>query len=277
MPWPGGKSSESPNGLNAWINSILPPPSAHTLYCEPFAGMLGVLMSRRSALLEIVNDTDLRVVNWWQVMRDRPGDLERLLRATPISRVVLADAKEVCAARGAHSDRPDVEWAWAFSVIVLQTVGAAGAGWKRNTGQRIGGGRAGLTFLSFLPRLRPVAERFARVQLDCCDAVDLLDRLAQADDALIYVDPPYPGASIDYAEGVDQDALDDVLLSMAGAVAVSGYRGDRPALDDAGWHRYEIESYMAMRAVVGQIGRPRPRRTECLWVNWHPEADNSLF
>ena len=45
--------------------------------------MLGVLLQRRPSPVEVANDLDGAVVNWWTQVRDRPQELQRLLDATP--------------------------------------------------------------------------------------------------------------------------------------------------------------------------------------------------
>ena len=69
MQWWGGKAATRPGGSNRWIRSRLPVRSA---YVEPFAGMLGVLLARPRVSVEVVNDLDGRVVNWWTQVRGPP-------------------------------------------------------------------------------------------------------------------------------------------------------------------------------------------------------------
>lgn len=98
----GGKSPGRP--LTAWIASKLPPWEYQRLYCEPFAGMLGVLLTRKPTRLEVVNDANERIINWWTVIRDRPDEFGRMLDWThQHSRIqfdrCIAEARAAKAAR----------------------------------------------------------------------------------------------------------------------------------------------------------------------------------
>src|SRR5438128_4807882 len=76
--WYGGKFSHLD-----WLLPLLP--ECHH-YCEPFAGSGAVLLNRAPAKVETYNDIDGEVVNFFQVLRDRPEELERAISLTPFSR-----------------------------------------------------------------------------------------------------------------------------------------------------------------------------------------------
>ena len=83
LGWVGGKSAHGAHGTGRWIASLLPPPGATYSYVEPFCGMLGVLLQREPAKREIVSDLDGDLINWWQIVRDRPEELGDMLDFTP--------------------------------------------------------------------------------------------------------------------------------------------------------------------------------------------------
>ena len=83
LPYHGGKRGY---GKAQSIASFLPP-TPDSCYIEPFAGMAGVLFARQPVKLEVLNDLNRRVINWWRVVRDQPDDFGRLVEKTPISRV----------------------------------------------------------------------------------------------------------------------------------------------------------------------------------------------
>jgi len=230
--------------------------------------MLGVLLRRPAADDEVVNDLDGRVVNWWAVVRERPDDLGEMLEWTPDrSRDVLRLAVD-------RLDDPDpVRRAWAFTVAACMSASPDLSG--RLKVSFAGGSRERL---GVRHRLRPLADRMRLVQLENCDAVDLVGRCpapspGMGGGSLVYADPPYPGrAGGGYGADVDHGALDEALLAAAARgidVACSGYRGDRPALEDAGWDRHEFRT--VSRAAV-TMADERPERVECLWVSWREEG-----
>ena len=252
LPYYGGKRGF---GKGEWIAGLLPW-EKHSCYIEPFAGMAGVLLARPPVNIEMLNDRNGRVVNWWRVVRDFPGEFGRLVEHTPLSR------DEFRWACGAVDDQalPDIRRALAFHIIVNQCLTH---GDNRAT--------SGCWIRRFNPAIsKPVrhsagdiaslAERMRNVQLENSDALGLLERTADCDYAVIYCDPPYPTSDTSpYAWGnLEFDRLADLLRSQRGAVAVSGYPGEWDCL---GW---AVERKQALRRNISGGG---DSRTEVLWRN----------
>ena len=287
LRYAGGKSGLGPKQTGRWIASNLLT-DKHT-YCEPFAGMLGILLQRDPADLEVINDADKAVVNWWRTVMHQPDDLARITALTPRSRYehqrcvdkALAKAEHYAAAEETPPDggepgqadslpeSGDLEWAAAWGIAVDRGIGGKPPG--RNCYWHISLKRAGRPWLKIPDRLLPLAARLGEVMLECCDALDILERSADNADIMLYVDPPYetaaPGA---YVHSVDRAALAAALKRQKGAVAVSGYPADMPELDAAGWRRLELDTTLA---TLGRIDdKVRPGRVECLWVNYDPPS-----
>lgn len=64
----------------AWSVGYMP---AHVVYCEPCFGSGSVLLQKSAAKLEIANDLDGRVTNFFQTLRTRPDDLITAVNLTP--------------------------------------------------------------------------------------------------------------------------------------------------------------------------------------------------
>ena len=242
-------------GLGQWIAGLLPL-EKHSCYIEPFAGMAGVLLARPPVKMEMLNDLNGRLVNWWRVVRDSPCEFGWLVEHTPRSR---DEFRWACAAVD-DQELPDVRRALAFHVLISQCINAgdnslAGGSWMRGFNPSVGSlyrHRAG--------EIAALSERIRDVQLENSDALGLLERTADCDYAVIYCDPPYPTANTGpYAWGnIDFDRLADLLRSQKGAVAVSGYPGEWDCL---GW---AAERKQALRRQIAGGGEPR---TEVLWRN----------
>ena len=160
----------------------------------------------------------------------------------------------------------DLGWAHAFSIIWTSSMGGKtgpGCAWagaydsESTVPTRV--------YRRLGPRLSSLAARLIDVQLECRDGAALIARRSGDEDAVWYVDPPYPGTT-GYAAEVDQAALDEALLAVEGRCAVSGHPGDRPSLESAGWARHE---FPVVRSVSTGT-RSRPGATECLWLNYDP-------
>ena len=65
--WVGGKSR-----IRKAIIPLLPP---HTCYVEPFAGAAWVLFGKPLSDVEVLNDIDQELVNFFRVVREQPQEL----------------------------------------------------------------------------------------------------------------------------------------------------------------------------------------------------------
>ena len=73
LPWYGGKA----RGRGQWIAGLLPW-DYESLYCEPCCGMANVWAARSPVKVEILNDLNDRVINWWRVARDHADEFGQL-------------------------------------------------------------------------------------------------------------------------------------------------------------------------------------------------------
>ena len=69
FPWFGGKSRAA-GEVNAAMGEV-------AVYCEPFAGSLGVLLQREPVKHEVVNDNDGWIVNFWRALAAAPDEVAR--------------------------------------------------------------------------------------------------------------------------------------------------------------------------------------------------------
>lgn len=247
LRYPGSK-----HRIAAWITAQFP---RHRIYCEPFCGSLTVLFAKPRSPLEIVNDRDGRICGLFRVLRDQPAALIRLIALTPFARDEFRSCQELSA--------DPVEDARRVLVRCWQSVGSiysTRTGWKLDSRPRK---PASLVWAKLPERLAAVVERLQGVQIENCDALDLMGRLNEAD-VLHYLDPPYPEtvrrAQL-YAEEMPSPADHEVLLAAArahpGPVIISSY-DNRLYQDMLGdWECRRIRAF----ALTGQ------ERTECLWLN----------
>ena len=257
LRWHGGKSGY---GKAEWIASLLPW-ERDTTYIETHAGMLGVLLAREPVKCELVNDLDERVINWWRVVRDQREEFGRLVEATPHSRREYEWAQ----AAVADLDLPAIKRALAFHILILQGAFArqqSGA-WRRGLSPSVGSLSRWRS-----ERVAALAERMWNVQLECRDALDLLEQVAKRDYTVIYIDPPYrDGSKAAYRkgkDGVDVERMAGLLLAQRGRVAISGYDDE---WDRLGWRREERTWREG-----ANLHKPR-ERTEVLWMNYDGAAD----
>ena len=261
LRYAGGKAGKHSAGR--WIAAQLP---ATELYVEPFCGMLGVLLQRPKAAVEIVNDTNRRLINWWRCLRDEPDELLRLMAFSPHSRDEFVDALSRLDDVGLTS----VERAAAYGVVLRQSYTSSDTATAGDWLVRWTSGHAQRRLL--MGRLGLVADRISDLQVENVDAVTLLERTAGYRQAVVYCDPPYYSVGTDkYAGGVDLADLTEVLKAQTGRVAISGYGSEWDCL---GWRRLDTSALCH----TGQPGVEQAdiTRREVLWCNY-PAAQPGLF
>ena len=249
------------------------PQKYDNLYCEPYAGMLGVLLQRNKSATEMINDINGRLVNWWRTIRDEPELFGHLLEFTPRSRDDWEWARESMD----NKELSNAYRALAFHVVVDQNMMHSDnrSGLKDWTRHWQKGTRTPWK----TDRVRRLAERLERVQIENGDACDILDRTAKNKEAVIYVDPPYKSA--DYKvymhHDLDWDRLTEVLGKQQGYVAISGYPGEWDALEATGkWHINHIKAKQSNwnNTEGEQVARDR---TEVIWTNYQIGQAKMMF
>lgn len=261
-------------GMADEIAALMP---SHRVYIEPFFGSGAVLFAKPPSPFEIVNDIDDVLVSFWRVLRERPGPLAEACALSPHSRSEFVAALDPAA--------EELERARRFWVRINQSFAKTGGtktGWSITTGrtQSVPG-----SIMSRLGRFSAVAERLAGVSIECCDAADLVDRLATPD-TVVYADPPYladtrvmrSGNAGDYrrdmATAAEHERLAEVLTATPAKVVLSGYPS--PLYDQlyGDWVIIDREvTAFSSNAVTSM----RTGRVERLWLNYEPRRDPTLL
>jgi DNA adenine methylase len=259
--------------LAPWIVAHLPD---HACYVEPYGGAASVLLRKPPARYEVYNDLDGDVVGFFRVLRERPDELLEALRRTPFARAEID-----LACTPAPSDLDEVERA--RRVYVRSWQGRHGLPARGRLGWRFE--RAATRRRTVVQDWRDVAhlwavsDRLRRVQLECDDALRVIERFAGID-TLVYIDPPYPASTRGkrwarhaYAHELTDDdhrRLAGVLRVFRGMArrqrlplralsrAVRRLAGRHPAGPNAG----DAERYRSPVAVAP--GRRTPRRSPTL-------------
>ncbi len=258
FPYHGGKGR-----LASWIVALMP---AHRVYVEPYAGSAAVLFAKSASTIEILNDLDGNVVNFYRVMRERQEDLVRALTYTPYSR------QEYSGADLDDDSLDDVERARRFVIRCSQGRNGAGSGSKVGWSNAIrrNQSRPG-TFVNAVDRLPLVADRLRRVAIEHRDAVDCIDAY-DSPETLLYVDPPYLASTrvsnldyrLDVAGEVEHRRLAACLRAFGGRVLLSGYPS--PLYDElfGDWQRVEKS---VSRPSANQRGKASATAVEVVWMN----------
>lgn len=258
----GGKSPYGYNKLCQWIINLLPPPKKHQTYCEPFAGMLGILLNRPKVSAEIANDSSNHITNLWTCLRDQPDELKRRLSLTLLSEHDFQRAnRELDQSTGIEQ---------AVNTAILISMSMNHTPYCLDSHFRVKYKPHGMRseFEVFAELIPAIHKRIKDVRFLNRDALVILDRVKGLEDAVLYCDPPYIGAwTTPYGNNtLDFDAFKELLMVQKGKVAVSSY-GD--FYDDLGWHRHTKAG-----SVLAAHKNKNPERIEVLWTNYDPSIEN---
>lgn len=245
----------------------LPP---HSCWVEAFCGSAALTMSKVPAQIEIINDIDNEIVNFFRELRDNYKELSRLIELTPYSEFELAHARE-------HSpELSKVERARRFSIQAMMAIngvfGDERGGFSYSDSYTRNGNEARVNRWNNLPkRLKAVTDRLKTVRVENKDALKLIRRFLDRPATLMYLDPPYLGNRTNgYNIDANNEAFHLELLNLANSaqcmVFISGYDNDlydTHLTEERGWTRKSIET-----STKGSNGESS-QRTEVLWMNRH--------
>lgn len=247
LNYPGSKWS-----MADWIISHFP---EHDVYLEPYFGSGAIFFNKKPARIETINDLDSQVINLFQIMREQPNELARLISLTPYSREEYYQSYELT--------EDSLENARRMLVRCWQAIGAKRSdrtGWRSCIKES--GPKNTIQFSKLPEQILEVAERLKGAQIEHQPAVQLIERYNR-DNVLIYCDPPYIMETRSKRMYAHEMVIDDHLKLLEairnhkGYLLISGY--DHALYNEMlhDWERVELE----VRAERGV------KRTEILWMN----------
>ena len=189
----------------------------HDGYAEPFVGMGGIFLRRRSRpKVEVINDVSGDVATFFRVLQRHYPYMLDMLRFRIASRAEFERLKTV-----PPESLTDLERACRF--LYLQRLAFGGRVEGRNFGvSRTVGDRFNVMKLE--PMLADIHERLAGVMIEQLGYADFIRRYDRAG-MLFYLDPPYLGCETDYGQDVfgrdDFEQLADQLKGIKGRFILS--------------------------------------------------------
>lgn len=190
IKWVGGKSR-----LRKYIIDILPP---HSCYVELFAGGSWVLFGKSPSDVEILNDIDNDLINFFRVLKEKPQELIASFEWELVSR-----AEFEYLAKLDSTQLSDIQRAHRFYYLIM-----AGWGGELNYPRfqtSVSDGGHGNRLIGALKHLRqklePVHARLSTVIIENLDWRECLERYDR-ENVIMYIDPPYPGNKVNYAHNM---------------------------------------------------------------------------
>lgn len=253
------------------IISMIP---GHKLYCEPFFGGGAVFFRKPKTGLEVINDHNDMLINFYLAAQNSFPELQERIRNTLHSETMYYHAKDVW---NGSCEANEIEKAWAVWLITNGSfAGSMHGGWKWCNGTS--GSHSGIYMnnkrIEFNEALK---NRLECVQISCRDALKVITE-RDSENTFFYLDPPYPGSYQGHYKGYSLDDLEELLELLSGIKGkfiLSNYWSDLLSkyIDRNKWNYKQIE----MDLKVNHLGKGAKigKRTEILVYNY--TIQQSLF
>jgi DNA adenine methylase len=242
----------------------------HNAWVEGFCGSAALTLAKKPVPIEIINDRDGQIVNFFEQLRNNSEALCRSVALTPYA------YDEFVLARYPEEGLDPLERARRFLIKTMMTVNAAvgpsRSGFSFSQSYAREGKEARVNRWYKLPiRLANVVERLRGIRVENRDACSLIEMFAYRPATLIYLDPPYytkrdHGYIIDANNRKFHERLLEGCLKAKCMILISGYESDLYSeilTKKKGWSKSTIETYT--RDTNGN----NYARDEILWMN-HP-------
>jgi DNA adenine methylase len=206
LPYIGGK-----NRLAKKIIAMLP---EHVTYVEPFAGGAQVLFHKAPSHVEVLNDLNFDVVNFFRVCQWHYEELIRYLRFCLSSRKV-----HELHVKSDPATLTDVQRAGRFFYLQKNSFGGLVVRQKFHYGVT----QPSNYNLDRIPQIIEQAHRrLARVQIECLRYEEILRRYDRPT-TVFYIDPPYPRRKLYKFNFTKEDFqnLEDHLRKLKGKFILS--------------------------------------------------------
>lgn len=259
IKWMGGKSK-----LRERIIAEMPD---HACYVEVFGGAGWVLFGKEPSKVEVYNDINSELVNFFRVAKSQPDELIEALDLLPVARDIYMAWKHADLAKLSELER-----AARFYYLIRQCFGGRWDGDK----PRSDFGYSSVAQSGFNPdnveaAIRRTFDRLKRVYIENLDCVDLIERY-DSPDAFFFCDPPYVGTE-DYGDGfgdAEQASLAETLRGIQGKFLLTN--SDHPRVRELyeGFNVQAIDVFYS--AGTSKAEGARSARGELIVTNYRRHA-----
>ncbi len=267
-------------GKQGMVKNLLPLIPAHQTYVEVFGGGGSLILYKEPSPVDVYNDLDSNLVNFFRVLRDPVQFADFYQRAwlSPYSREEQSFCREHL-----NDDLDPVERARRFFVLARYSFsGIIGNSFAlevtKSSRGIVGKASAYKNVLCWLPI---ISERLSSIEIEHYDFRRILD-IYDRPETFFYCDPPYVpstrragGYQCEMTETDHQDLV-ELLRNIRGKVMLSGYPNE--LYETLGWQRKEwtVNCSAAARTrasgLQGAGGASGQKRVECVWMNYEVDT-----
>ncbi len=251
-------------GKQSMVKDILPLIPKHKIYVEPFFGGGAIYWAKEPSQCEVVNDVNMNIVNFYEVLKHNYFDLRKKIEATLHSREVYKKAMVVYDCPWLFADEPVVR-AWAFWVVTTQGFSCKIGSWGYDRDKRA------KTIQNKVDSFtEDLSERMRYTQIEQNEAHKVIAS-RDSKDTFVYADPPYIDSNQGHYGGYSHENYRrdlDALANMKGKFLLSSYPSE--ILDEYvkkyNWCSVEVDKVLC--AGNGADFKQRKRKVEVLTANY---------
>ncbi len=229
----------------------------HTIYIEPFLGGGALFWAKAPSKIEIINDFNNNVYNFYYVLKNNFDDLKNLVDSTLFSRNSYKSAIVIYHNPSVFNK---IERAWAFWY-------ATNAGFNNIIGNMSSNSKKVVNLRTKINNFTDIySKRLENTLFECYDACGVI-KSRDNERAFMYVDPPYVGASQGHYAGYNQEhfnCLLDTLANVKGKFLLSSYHNDSLSVyvKNKNWHQIEVTKHLGASRVKNR------KKVEVLTANY---------
>ena len=248
-------------GKQTLLKYLLPLIPQHKLYCEPFFGGGAVFFAKPKSDVEVINDINGEVINFFKVIKTKFPELQKEIQSTLHSRELYKRAMEIYNNPTKYSD---VKRAWALWTATNQgfagMIGSWGFGKDDSKEAALANKRDGFT--------KEYEQRLARVQVENNNAIKVINRCDDTE-TFFYADPPYIGSDQGHYKGYSEDDYRELLNALSkvkGKFLLSSYPSKilTTYINKYKWKVQKVSKSVAVTKHTDKI------KTEMIVMNYDP-------
>lgn len=260
-------------GKRRMIQYILPMIPKHKIYVEPYFGGGTVFFAKSPSYLEVINDIDSQLVNFYMQIQTNYDTLKEKIELSLYSEELYKWSKLVYYNKIKASE---IDRAYATWLIFNMSINSCPeCGWSYNNGT--GGSHSGKLLAhkrdSFCPWLK---ERMRYVQISQRPAIKVIKE-RDSIDTFFYLDPPYPNTNQGHYAGFTLEDLEEllrVLESIKGKFMLSNYPAEILS-EYANKNSWQLTEISINQDIINQMKR-RKKKKEVLIQNYYTKQITEL-
>lgn len=194
------------------IPYILPIIPYHRVYVEAFAGGAAIFFAKKPSPVEVLNDVNGNVSNFYEVMNSQFEGLNNMIEKTLHCEFTFNQCKAVYHNPEGH---PKMERAHAFWVCCNLSFGGECAGSFQYVHNKSDNWSPPVKTRNKKLYFKSLSKRLEKTTIHNTDAVELILK-RDHEDVFFYLDPPYVGARQGHYSGYVQKDFDQLLQALTG-------------------------------------------------------------